>query len=158
MPLYDIAEWEPLWIEQVATPGLFLPAAGHEEACLILPVADGLAGIFLNGEWQFHCAPVPELSGRKGILVPDVTVKVEYESMTEDDGGVRGVVVRSQGVHGIRAHRQPQGQFGQNVVVALNGADPQYVADAVRLAFPKWEIGKQIDDEWVSLWPVEAAA
>jgi hypothetical protein len=158
MALYDIAEWEPIWIEQVAAPGLFLPAAGHDEACLIVPVNEGLAGIFLNGEWPFYCSPMAELSGRKGIFVPNVVVKVEFESMVEDNGDGRGMVVRSQGVHGVRAYRKPQGQHGQNVVVALNGGNAQYAANAVRLAFPKWEIGKQIDDEWASLWSVDVAA
>lgn len=154
MALFDIAACAPLRVEQIDVQGFLKPIESDDEPFLSLQDGDALSAIFLGGEWRFHSSPVAQLSNRRGFFIPDVSIRVDLESMIIDEGAV-GVIVRSPGVYGVRTHRAGNG-LTQRVIVPIDGVAPQFAPDAVRVAFPKWEIGRVVGDSWFKLLEVDA--
>jgi hypothetical protein len=157
VPVFDVSDFEPLQIEQVTQPGLVLPIVDGEEAFLCLQDGDALSAVFLSGEWGFCSDRLESLSGRRGLHIPSVSIRADLGSMVAD-AIPYGALVRSPGVYGVRTLRHVPGGFNQAVTVPINGGEPQFAPDAIRVAFTKWEIGKVIDDNWVRLWSVEVPA
>jgi hypothetical protein len=155
--MFDIADCEPLHIEQVSAPGLLLPISEDDGPILCLADNDSIAAVFLSGEWIHHSDKVGKLSNRKGLFVPNVSVRVDLESIAEDSASTVGAIVRSPGVYGVRTHRIVPGDFTQKVIVPIAGQAPQFAPDAVRVAFTKWEVGKMVGDDWIRLWAVDLA-
>lgn len=155
MALFDIATCEPLRVEQINVQGYLKPIELGDEPFLALQDGNALSAIILGGEWKFHSAPVTTLSNRKGLFIPEVSIRVDLDSMVLDDGAPVGSLVRSPGVYGVRTHRAGNG-LTQRVIVPIDGVSPQFTPDAVRVAFLKWEIGRVVDDSWFPLLPVDA--
>lgn len=157
MPLVDLAACEALKIEQVNGPGLLLPVGSASEVCLCLPGSAGPVAVFLSGEYPYYSDQVANLSNRRGLFIPNVLIRADLDSRVEDLSTI-GAVVLSDGVYGIRTYRAPQGSgFAQKIVVQIGGGETSFVHDAVRIAFPKWEIGQQIGQTWTPLWSVDVS-
>lgn len=158
MPLMDIGDCEPLYIQDVTSPGLMLPIKPKDdaEAFLFLQEGEGISAVFLSGQWAFHSDVVSKLSGRQGLFIPGVSIRVDTDSILPEVSH-SGAVVRSPGVYGVRARRESGNGFTQNVTVPIAGGVPQYQQDALRVSFTRWQIGRTIDGEWVNLWTVDAA-
>ena len=153
MLFLDPSAFELTRLHEVSRQGLLLPLLPFDPAFLCLPSSVEMNCIALNGAEYFESAPVPLMQNRRGIFIPDVTVRIDFQSRIAAATAPIGSFICTSVAQGVLS--RPAGyELDHQRFIALNGQVQAEQEGIVRAAFPLWQIGKVIDGIWLGLFDV----
>lgn len=139
-------------IRNVSVPALMLPIRKRDEKLLLLPWEQKMVAMMLTGPNAFLYFDVSLRSPHKGLLIPEIDVLVDLDSVTEGIGREdhRGVLILEQNqlsVIGLKA----SSSLGDGHRVPLWTEIHGGTSDSV-VAFNRWAIGLKEGDTNRILW------
>lgn len=117
---------------------LVLPRTDYDATALIGKMEDHVGGVFLAGQFPFHCFKSVELTNWAGIIIPDARVEVDQDSIFDPDahGAPIGSAIRSDTRLLVTAKREHS--YGQlTAVTVAEGLAPTGV---LRAGFSRWQV------------------
>jgi hypothetical protein len=118
---------------------------------------DDLMAVFLGDEFQFEAMPSSNAEGWSGVFVAGIELRADLSSIFELDNYYPPLGAITYGRDGlcVVAKIADNRAFARNkrIPVGSLGTGEKFSCE---VGIKRWEIGKTIGEQWVSLWKVSA--
>ena len=147
-------QWlQPIRLPEISTVGLLMKSSQYASDTMLIVGEDEFTAIFLSDQFQYEMMPCAEADSWTGIFIADVELRVDPSSACD-----------------LQSYRPPLGcvTFGKDgiCIIATDGGNRMFPRSkriplgrlspmqtiSIEVGFTRWEIGRLLEDRWVSLW------